>query len=148
MHRHRHTCTHTHTHTLSLSPSPTFWHLGERVSKTDAWSCARTHTHISGQWDWKKTPPPPPKKKRHSACQVWNCQKVGTPQKNVVSGICWKCEQDWWSWVGWAWKRTRQSKETVGNSWGILNAILGHKYQNHSNRVIYSSEWSQRLQQK
>ena len=31
------------------------------------------------------------------------------------------------------------SRETVGNSWDILNAILGHKYnQNHSNRVISS----------
>ena len=37
------------------------------------------------------------------------------------------------------------SKETVGNSWDISSAILGHKYhQNHSNR---SSEWSQHLQQ-
>ena len=51
------------------------------------------------------------------------------------------------------------SKETVGNSWEIWNAILGHKYhqihsilghkyhQIHWNRVI-SSEWSQHLQQK
>ena len=38
------------------------------------------------------------------------------------------------------------SKETVGNSWANLNAISGHKYQNHSNRVI-SSEWSQHMQQ-
>ena len=39
------------------------------------------------------------------------------------------------------------SKDTVWNSWDILNAILGHTYhQNHSNRVI-SSERSQHLQQ-
>ena len=38
------------------------------------------------------------------------------------------------------------SKETVGNSWDISSAILGHKYhQNHSNR---SRKWSQHLQQK
>ena len=38
------------------------------------------------------------------------------------------------------------SKETVGNSWDISSAILGHKYhQNHSNR---SSKWGQHLQQK
>ena len=37
------------------------------------------------------------------------------------------------------------SKETVGNSWDISSAILGHGYQNHSNR---SHEWSQHLQQK
>ena len=38
------------------------------------------------------------------------------------------------------------SKETVGISWDISSAILGHKYhRNHSNR---SSEWSQHLQQK
>jgi len=38
------------------------------------------------------------------------------------------------------------SKETVGNSWDISSAILGHKYhQNHLNR---SSEWRQHLQQK
>ena len=35
-----------------------------------------------------------------------------------------------------------------GNSWDILNAILGNKYhQTHSNMVI-SSEWSQYLQQR
>ena len=28
------------------------------------------------------------------------------------------------------------SKEAVGNSWDTLNTILGHRYQNHPNRVI------------
>ena len=28
------------------------------------------------------------------------------------------------------------AKETVGNSWDILYAVLGHKYHNHSDRVI------------
>ena len=38
------------------------------------------------------------------------------------------------------------SKERVGNSWDILNAVFGNKYhQNHSKRFI-SSDWSQNLQ--
>ena len=28
------------------------------------------------------------------------------------------------------------SKEALGNSWGILSAILGHKYQNHPERNL------------
>ena len=39
------------------------------------------------------------------------------------------------------------SKETVRNSWDILNAILRHKYLNHSHMAI-SREWSQYLQQR
>ena len=39
------------------------------------------------------------------------------------------------------------SKESVGNSSHILDAIVDHKYQNHSNRVI-ASELSEYFQQK
>ena len=44
------------------------------------------------------------------------------------------------------------SKETVGNSWDILNAILGHNWISSLESLkqghIRSSEWSQHLQQK
>ena len=39
------------------------------------------------------------------------------------------------------------SKEAVGNSWDILNAILSHIYSDQSNGFI-SNEWIQNLQQK
>ena len=36
----------------------------------------------------------------------------------------------------------------VGNSWDILNAILGHKYHSNQSNGFISNEWSQNLQQK
>ena len=46
------------------------------------------------------------------------------------------------------WKSSVMSQEAAGNSWDILNAILGHKYNSdHSNGFI-CNEWSLNLQQK
>ena len=131
---HTHTHTYTHTHTLQVLLSATL----EKGYQKPMLEVAHTHTraYLRAMGLEKE------KEKRHSACLVWNCRKVGT-SKNVVSGICWNCEQDWSSWVRWAWKHTRLSKETVGNSWDILNAILGHKYhQNHANISLESGKQS------
>ena len=40
------------------------------------------------------------------------------------------------------------SKEVVGNSWDILNVILGHKYHSNQSNGFIFNEWSQNLQRK
>ena len=46
------------------------------------------------------------------------------------------------------WKSSVIFTAAVGNSWEILNAILGHKYHSNQSNGFISNEWSHNLQQK
>ena len=132
--------------------------LSITINETSKWLSQPPILMQGSFWWWQCSdrcmlPPPPPPPPSLISLMV----SVDVKHHLYLLKVSYVCAYDrkWFS-ESCFWSRHRAGtvpygvniQVTVGNSWDILNAILGHKYhQNLSNRVV-SSECSQHLQQK